>query len=78
MTTPPTLEPHSTDVAHPAPSKPRKWFKPRLDWLLVFVPVAIVLRFVPSLENPTALFHRIVPGNHSSSRLDGPSYRAPR
>ena len=52
----PTLEPHSTDVAHPAPSKPRKWFKPRLDWLLVFVPVAIVLRFVPSLENPTALF----------------------
>ena len=32
------------------------WFKPSLDWLLIFVPVAIVLRFVPSLENPTALF----------------------
>jgi Ca2+:H+ antiporter len=30
--------------------------RPRLDWLLVFVPIAIVLRFVPSLENPTALF----------------------
>ena len=34
----------------------RSWLKPRLDWLLVFVPVAIALRFVPSLENPTALF----------------------
>lgn len=31
-------------------------FKPSLDWLLVFVPVAIALRFVPSLENPTLLF----------------------
>jgi Ca2+:H+ antiporter len=30
--------------------------KPRLDWLLVLVPVAIALRFLPSLENPTALF----------------------
>ena len=30
--------------------------KPRLDWLLVFVPVAIALRYVPSLGNPTALF----------------------
>lgn len=32
------------------------WLKPSLDWLLIFVPIAIVLRFVPSLENPTALF----------------------
>ena len=32
------------------------WFKPSLDWLLIFVPIAIALRFVPSLENPTALF----------------------
>ena len=32
------------------------WFKPSLDWLLIFVPVAIALRFVPALENPTALF----------------------
>ena len=34
----------------------RSWMRPRLDWLLVFVPVAVALRFVPSLENPTALF----------------------
>jgi Ca2+:H+ antiporter len=36
------------------------WFdnlrKPSINWLLVFVPVAIVLRFVPGLYNPTALF----------------------
>lgn len=32
------------------------WLKPSLDWLLIFVPVAIALRFVPGLENPTALF----------------------
>lgn len=44
-TTPPTRAPRS-----------RSWLKPRLDWLLVFVPIAIALRFVPSLENPTALF----------------------
>ena len=47
---------------NPSPDAPthaargRRWFKPRLDWLLVFVPVAILLRFVPALENPTALF----------------------
>lgn len=38
------------------PARSRSWFKPRLDWLLIFVPIAIVLRFVPSLENQTALF----------------------
>jgi len=32
------------------------WLRPSLDWLLIFVPIAIALRFVPSLENPTALF----------------------
>lgn len=32
------------------------WLKPSLDWLLIFVPIAISLRFIPSLENPTALF----------------------
>lgn len=32
------------------------WLKPSLDWLLVFVPIAIALRFIPGLENPTALF----------------------
>ena len=30
--------------------------KPSLNWLLIFVPVAFVLRFVPGLYNPTALF----------------------
>jgi Ca2+:H+ antiporter len=34
----------------------RSWMRPSLDWLLVFVPVAIALRFVPALQNPTALF----------------------
>lgn len=34
----------------------RSWMRPRLDWLLVFVPVAIALRFVPAFANPTALF----------------------
>ncbi|MFL6228077.1 MAG: calcium/proton exchanger [Pyrinomonadaceae bacterium] len=41
------------------PVRPRKaprWLKPSLSWLLVFVPVAILLRFLPSLGNPTALF----------------------
>lgn len=32
------------------------WIKPSLDWLLIFVPIAIVLRFIPAFENPTALF----------------------
>ena len=41
----------------PAPSEPsRSWLKPSLDWLLIFVPIAIVLRFVPGLHSPTALF----------------------
>ncbi|MBA3273603.1 MAG: calcium/proton exchanger [Chthoniobacterales bacterium] len=30
--------------------------RPSLDWLLVFVPVAIALRFVPAWHQPTALF----------------------
>lgn len=32
------------------------WLKPSLDWLLIFIPVAIALRFIPSFNNPTALF----------------------
>ncbi|MBK7709171.1 MAG: calcium/proton exchanger [Acidobacteria bacterium] len=32
------------------------WLRPSLDWLLIFIPVAVALRFVPSFENPTALF----------------------
>ncbi len=38
------------------PGSSRKWLKPRLDWLLIFLPIAIAMRFVPALENPTALF----------------------
>jgi len=30
--------------------------KPSLNWLLIFVPVALVLRFWPGLSSPTALF----------------------
>src|SRR3954470_17495269 len=32
------------------------WLRPSLDWLLVFVPVAFALRYVPSWNNQTALF----------------------
>ena len=32
------------------------WLKPSLDWLLIFVPVAIAFRFVPALDYPTVLF----------------------
>ena len=34
----------------------RSWLKPSLDWLLIFVPVAIAMRFIPGLYNPTWLF----------------------
>ncbi len=30
--------------------------KPSLDWLLICVPIAIALRFIPAFDNPTALF----------------------
>src|SRR5919112_26174 len=47
-----------SDSGHPSARAPRRrsWLRPRLDWLLVFVPIAIALRFVPAWENPTALF----------------------
>lgn len=32
------------------------WLRPSLDWLLVFVPVAFALRYVPAWHNGTALF----------------------
>ncbi len=32
------------------------WLRPSLDWLLVFVPVAFALRYVPAWSNGTALF----------------------
>ncbi|HKO99518.1 MAG TPA: calcium/proton exchanger [Pyrinomonadaceae bacterium] len=49
---------HGPTSAPPPTNTPRRrsLLKPRLDWLLIFVPIAIALRFVPSLENPTALF----------------------
>ena len=34
----------------------RMKFKLSLNWLLIFVPAALVLRFWPGLSNPTALF----------------------
>src|SRR5215207_8883053 len=37
-------------------SKKSTFLKPSLDWLLVFVPIAILMRFIPTLENPTFLF----------------------
>lgn len=33
-----------------------RWLKPSLDWLLVFVPAAFALRYVPAWQNQTALF----------------------
>ena len=39
-----------------APSQKSSWLRPSLDWLLIFVPVAFALRFVPSWRNDTALF----------------------
>ncbi|MBA2645837.1 MAG: calcium/proton exchanger [Pyrinomonadaceae bacterium] len=46
-----------TPESAPAPAPSRSsWLKPRLDWLLIFVPIAALLRFVPAFENPTALF----------------------
>jgi Ca2+:H+ antiporter len=32
------------------------WLRPSLDWLLVFVPIAFALRYVPAWQNGTALF----------------------
>ena len=55
MTSPSSQTESHGKSAH-APRRRRPWYKPRLDWLLVFVPIAIALRFVPALENPTALF----------------------
>ena len=59
MTTKPAAGARAADPpGTPTPHAPRRrsWLRPRLDWLLVFVPIAIALRFVPALENPTALF----------------------
>ncbi len=37
-------------------SDKNSWLKPSLDWLMIFVPISIALRFIPSFDNPTALF----------------------
>ena len=34
----------------------RSWLRPSLNWLLVFVPVAFVLRYVPGWRHDTSLF----------------------
>src|SRR5918999_3557842 len=53
----PTVSAAKQDSANPVPPAPkRSRLRPSLNWLLVFVPIAIALRFVPALENPTALF----------------------
>ena len=39
-----------------ASAEKSSWLTPSLDWLLVFVPVAFALRYIPSLHNQTALF----------------------
>jgi Ca2+:H+ antiporter len=57
MPTNPSTAPDSESQGQTSPpASPRSWLKPSLDWLLIFVPVAIILRFVPGFENPTALF----------------------
>ncbi len=42
--------------AKSAKAKRASWLRPSLNWLLVFVPAAVALRFVPSLQNAPALF----------------------
>jgi Ca2+:H+ antiporter len=37
-------------------NKKTSWLKPSLNWLLIFIPIACALRFIPSLNYPTALF----------------------
>lgn len=39
-----------------APAEKSRWLRPSLDWLLVFVPIAFALRYVPAWHNQTALF----------------------
>lgn len=34
----------------------KHWLRPSLDWLLVFVPIAIAIRYVPAWRHDTALF----------------------
>src|SRR5918993_1373613 len=54
MSTSSTVKQDSANSLPPPSSRSR--FRPSLNWLLVFVPIAVALRFVPALDNPTALF----------------------
>lgn len=45
----------ASTLPSPNPS-PSSRFKPSLDWLLIFVPISMALRWIPSLYNQTALF----------------------
>src|SRR5918993_275872 len=54
MSTDSTVKQDSANPLPPPSSRSR--FRPSLNWLLVLVPIAIALRFVPALDNPTALF----------------------
>src|SRR4051812_26051103 len=37
-------------------AKSSSWLRPSLDWLLIFVPVAFAIRYVPSWRHETMLF----------------------
>jgi Ca2+:H+ antiporter len=37
-------------------SEKSSWLRPSLDWLVVFIPVAFAVRYVPAWRNDTALF----------------------
>jgi Ca2+:H+ antiporter len=54
MTTPNNETSNTTDNS--TSSTLSSWLTPSIDWLLIFVPIAILLRFVPGWENPAALF----------------------
>src|SRR3954464_11238820 len=40
----------------PTSASTRARVRPSLDWLLIFVPIAFAVKYVPSLRNETALF----------------------
>lgn len=39
-----------------AAPKPTAWLRPSLDWLLIFLPVALAIRYVPGWRHDTVLF----------------------
>ncbi len=51
-----TTNTHDASASSPDAAPKSSWLKPRLDWLLIFVPIAMAMRFVPGLGNPTWLF----------------------